>query len=394
MRHEGTIIFLVGFAQPRGVFMDKITKLFALAAFSLTAYQQMVLADYRPEGQQDNAALAPVNSRQEQGSYNQSANRNTTNLENGDYKGSSLREDRRLLRDERHVIRDEERLEKDERGLLRDDIRLKRDENKIQKENSSEALPRQFTSPEATPRSYPLSDWPPKAESYSRSSDDDNDDSDDDENDDNDQDNRDDMSYHNHMGTPRSYQYDRDERKGNYIQHQTDNRSSYNGGRHSPSSPLISEAAAPASARTSKKVAFNRPHETTIVDVATNDPSLTTFVQALQASDLSQVLAGKGPFTIFAPSNQAFKKMSPIQLSDLLKPENKQKLTTFLQNHVIAGKMLAADIKEGQFKTANGKELTIKKTGTKMTVNGANVTKTDLIGANGVIHIVDAVLVP
>lgn len=98
MRHEGTIIFLVGFAQPRGVFMDKITKLFALAAFSLTAYQQMVLADYRPEGQQDNAALAPVNSRQEQGSYNQSANRNTTNLENGDYKGSSLREDRQIGR--------------------------------------------------------------------------------------------------------------------------------------------------------------------------------------------------------------------------------------------------------------------------------------------------------
>ncbi len=379
--------------------MDKMTKLFALAAFSLTAYQQMVLADYRPEWQSNDATSAPANSRQGP-AYSQSTNRDS-NQESRRRKEPSLREDRRLLRDERHVIRDENRLERDERKLLRDDFRLKKDENRLKEENRGDTAPK-FTSPEATPKSYPLSDWPPKAskndskaEQYSRSSDADNDDNDSDD-DTSDQDNREDVSYHNHMGTPRSYQYE-NERNGDRDSKtpQPDNRSSYNSGHsHSHAHQLISEATTPAAAHPSKKVHFNRPHEMTIVDIATNDPSLSTFVQALQASDLSQVLAGKGPFTVFAPDNQAFKKISPIQLSDLLKPENKQKLTTFLKNHVIAGKILAADIKEGHVTTANGKELTIKKTGTKVTVNGANVTKTDLTSSNGVVHIIDAVLVP
>jgi len=131
-----------------------------------------------------------------------------------------------------------------------------------------------------------------------------------------------------------------------------------------------------------------------IVQIAQSNPEFSTLVQALIAADLVSALEGSGPFTVFAPTNDAFAKLPAATLADLLKPENKDKLAAILKYHVVSGKVLAKDVKTMKAKTLSGKELDIQVNGSKVMVNNANVVKTDIIGSNGVIHVVDAVLVP
>jgi uncharacterized surface protein with fasciclin (FAS1) repeats len=131
-----------------------------------------------------------------------------------------------------------------------------------------------------------------------------------------------------------------------------------------------------------------------IVAVASGAGNFKTLVAAVKAAGLVETLQGKGPFTVFAPTDDAFAKLPKDTLDDLLKPENKEKLAGILTYHVIAGKVMAADVKTMSAKTVNGKELNIKVEDGKVTVNDANVVKTDIAASNGVIHVIDTVLLP
>jgi uncharacterized surface protein with fasciclin (FAS1) repeats len=133
----------------------------------------------------------------------------------------------------------------------------------------------------------------------------------------------------------------------------------------------------------------------TIVDVAVGNPDFTTLVAALKAADLVGTLSGKGPFTVFAPTNAAFAKLPAGTVDDLLKPENKAKLVSILTYHVVSGKVKAAQVvKLKNAKTVNGQSVSIKVMGGKVTVDNANVTKTDIEASNGVIHVIDSVIIP
>jgi uncharacterized surface protein with fasciclin (FAS1) repeats len=133
----------------------------------------------------------------------------------------------------------------------------------------------------------------------------------------------------------------------------------------------------------------------TVVDIAVGNPDFSTLVAALKAAGLVETLSGPGPFTVFAPTNAAFAKLPAGTLDNLLKPENKGQLTAILTYHVVAGKVLAADVvKLSSAKTVQGGEVAIKVNGGAVTVDGANVTATDIAGSNGVIHVIDSVILP
>jgi uncharacterized surface protein with fasciclin (FAS1) repeats len=131
-----------------------------------------------------------------------------------------------------------------------------------------------------------------------------------------------------------------------------------------------------------------------LVDTAVKAGSFKTLTAALKAADLVTVLKGKGPFTVFAPTDEAFAKLPKGTVEDLLKPENKAKLTKILTYHVLPEKVLSKDIKTGNVKTVEGGDLAIKLEGKKVEVNKAAVTKADVVADNGVIHVVDSVLLP
>ena len=128
-----------------------------------------------------------------------------------------------------------------------------------------------------------------------------------------------------------------------------------------------------------------------IVDTAVAAGSFKTLATALQAAGLVDTLKGKGPFTVFAPTDEAFAKIPKADLDALLK--DKAKLTAVLTYHVVAGKVLAKDIKPGKVKTVQGTELTIAANG-GVTVDTAKVTAADVLADNGVIHVIDTVLIP
>ena len=132
----------------------------------------------------------------------------------------------------------------------------------------------------------------------------------------------------------------------------------------------------------------------TLVEIAAGSPDHTTLVAAVKAAGLAETLSGAGPFTIFAPTNAAFAKLPAGTVDSLLKPENKAKLVSILTYHVVPAKVMAADVKTGEAPTVNGKKLTIKADGMGVTVNKSKVTATDLVGSNGVIHVVDTVILP
>ena len=132
-----------------------------------------------------------------------------------------------------------------------------------------------------------------------------------------------------------------------------------------------------------------------IVDTAVAAGSFTTLAKALKAADLVATLEGPGPFTVFAPTDEAFAKLPAGTLDTLLKPENKNKLRRILTYHVVAGEVRAADVVKLQSaKAVSGDTITVKARDGKVRVDGANVTKTDIAASNGVIHVIDTVILP
>lgn len=132
----------------------------------------------------------------------------------------------------------------------------------------------------------------------------------------------------------------------------------------------------------------------TLVEIVRANPSLSTLNKALDSAGLAQTLQGEGPFTIFAPNDMAFAKLSPNVLADLMRPENKDKLAAIISYHILPGQISASDVKNGQANTLNGKNLNFKVDKGTITIGNAKVIKTDLVGSNGTIHIIDTVLMP
>lgn len=132
----------------------------------------------------------------------------------------------------------------------------------------------------------------------------------------------------------------------------------------------------------------------TVVDVAAGNEDFSTLVQAVQAAGLESTLAGDGPFTVFAPTNAAFEALPEGLLDKLLLPENKETLTKILTYHVLPVEVMAADVEPGKVATVEGSKVTITVKDGKVMVDEANVTATDVDASNGVIHVIDAVLVP
>ncbi len=133
----------------------------------------------------------------------------------------------------------------------------------------------------------------------------------------------------------------------------------------------------------------------TIVDTAVAAGQFKTLAAALDAAGLTDTLKGPGPFTVFAPNDAAFAKLPSDTLQNLLKPENKAQLVAILTYHVVPGRMVAADVvKTTSLKTVNGKSLSIATHGNDVTIGNAKVIATDVAASNGVIHVIDTVLLP
>ena len=132
-----------------------------------------------------------------------------------------------------------------------------------------------------------------------------------------------------------------------------------------------------------------------LVDTAVAAGSFTTLAKALDAAGLVQTLKGPGPFTVFAPTDEAFAKLPAGTLEMLLKPENKAKLRRILTYHVVSGRVMAADVmKMSTAKAVSGDTLTVANAGGKVTIDKAHVVTADIAATNGVIHVVDTVLLP
>ena len=136
-------------------------------------------------------------------------------------------------------------------------------------------------------------------------------------------------------------------------------------------------------------------HKPDIVETAVEAGSFNTLIKAVTAAELVQTLKGKGPFTVFAPSDEAFSALDSDLLSDLLKPENKNKLAGILTFHVLSGKVLSTDISGTiEATTVNGQKLIVKKSYGNVFVNDAQVVSADIEADNGVIHVINKVLIP
>jgi uncharacterized surface protein with fasciclin (FAS1) repeats len=132
-----------------------------------------------------------------------------------------------------------------------------------------------------------------------------------------------------------------------------------------------------------------------IVENAAGSADHSTLVTAVKAADLAGTLSGAGPFTVFAPTNEAFTKLPAGTVDNLVKPEMKGDLTKILTYHVVSGALKAADLKDGQkLKTVQGGELTVSIKDGKVMIDGATVTTADVISSNGVTHVIDGVLTP
>jgi uncharacterized surface protein with fasciclin (FAS1) repeats len=132
-----------------------------------------------------------------------------------------------------------------------------------------------------------------------------------------------------------------------------------------------------------------------VVAVAVGAGSFNTLVAALKAADLVGALQGKGPFTVFAPTDAAFAALPAGTLESLLKPENKEKLKSILLYHVVSGKVMSGDLKGTvNAATLQGQTVSIVAAASGVTVNGAKVVKADVAASNGVIHVIDAVILP
>ncbi len=182
-----------------------------------------------------------------------------------------------------------------------------------------------------------------------------------------------------------------------------------NPGATSPSATTVAPAARPTT--TAKPVGTGKPITTTqakpagkpvqgkttagnIVELASSNKNFSKLVAAVKAADLAEAFAGTGPFTLFAPTDAAFAQLPAGTLDKLLKPANKATLQKILKYHVIAGAVMAADVKTGKVASAEGSSLNIVATKSSVTVGGAKVLQADNVASNGVIHVIDKVLIP
>lgn len=132
-----------------------------------------------------------------------------------------------------------------------------------------------------------------------------------------------------------------------------------------------------------------------IIDTASAAGSFNTLVAAVEAADLTDTLRSKGPFTVFAPTDDAFAKLPAGTVESLLRPENKAKLQAILTYHVVSGKVMSGDAaKLSSAKTVNGESFKISRSGNGLMVDDANIVKADINTSNGVIHVIDRVIMP
>uniref|UniRef100_UPI00384D6580 fasciclin domain-containing protein n=1 Tax=Neorhodopirellula lusitana TaxID=445327 RepID=UPI00384D6580 len=137
------------------------------------------------------------------------------------------------------------------------------------------------------------------------------------------------------------------------------------------------------------------PAEKNIVETAVGAGSFKTLVAAVKAAGLAETLSGEGPFTVFAPTDEAFAKLPAGTVETLLKPENKQKLVDILTYHVVSGRVYSSDaVAAKTAKTLNGSSITVKVGDSGAMINDAGLVTTDIDGSNGVIHVIDSVLMP
>jgi uncharacterized surface protein with fasciclin (FAS1) repeats len=138
--------------------------------------------------------------------------------------------------------------------------------------------------------------------------------------------------------------------------------------------------------------------DATIVDIAASNPDFSTLVSAVEAAGLAETLAGPGPLTVFAPTNDAFAKLPAGTVESLLEPANKDQLAGILTYHVVPAEVMAADVTAGDVSTVNGAAFSVSTEGGVVITDGqggtANVVQTDIVASNGVIHVIDAVLLP
>jgi len=145
----------------------------------------------------------------------------------------------------------------------------------------------------------------------------------------------------------------------------------------------------------STAIAMAGGHMKNLVETAAGNDDFKTLVAAVKAAGLVETLAGKGPFTVFVPTNEAFAKLPEGTVESLLKPENKDILISVLTYHVVPGKIMSKDIKPSQMvQTVNGQQVSIKLSYGKVSVDRANVTAADVEAGNGVIHVIDTVILP
>lgn len=144
-------------------------------------------------------------------------------------------------------------------------------------------------------------------------------------------------------------------------------------------------------------MANNHDHEDqqTIVEIAAGNPDFSTLVAAVQAAGLADTLGSEGPFTVFAPTNAAFEKLPAGTVDSLLLPENREQLVAVLTYHVVAGKVESGDVVElDSATTVNGQDVTVSVDGETVMINDATVTAVDIQASNGVIHVIDTVILP
>ena len=160
-----------------------------------------------------------------------------------------------------------------------------------------------------------------------------------------------------------------------------------------PSEPVTPPGEQPV--ETTPPTGTEETSDQNIVDVAVSNGSFKVLVDALKAAGLAETLQGEGPFTVFAPTDEAFGKLPQDAVEDLLKPENKEVLVKILRYHVVPSEVLSTDLKTGEVKSVDGAPISVKvEPGKGVMVNDANVTTADVKTSNGVIHIIDNVILP
>jgi uncharacterized surface protein with fasciclin (FAS1) repeats len=155
------------------------------------------------------------------------------------------------------------------------------------------------------------------------------------------------------------------------------------------------ESTGGAAATTEQRAPSPQQNAGDLVALAQDTSDLSTLVTAVSTAKLVKTLQGEGPFTVFAPTNEAFEKLGDEQVQSLLEPENRDQLTKILTYHVVPGKLTAADLRDGQkLETVAGETLPVKVEGGMVTVGDATVVQPDVEASNGVVHVIDSVLTP